>query len=308
MRCDGGLRNISSNVGKVIRLLSGPDFQVVHVFTGASTLFGAMTLLLARATGRRGYMSVFGREDVEIPSRVGRSLFVFSAAIASGVLTNSQATRSLLPVWIAHKAQVLLGGAETPSVLKSGVAEMPDSVLFVGRLVRRKGVDDLIAAMQKVTRDVPRARLVIVGDGPERRNLQEVVSRLNLGSSVEFTGTLKGAALQKEYEKCELCVLPSKHVADDPATEGLGLSLIEAAASGKPIIGTRHGGIPEIVRDGVTGFLVSEGDPDALADAILKLLKNKELSRSMGDAANRDARTRLTWEEATRRLLKAYVS
>ncbi len=180
-------------------------------------------------------------------------------------------------------------------------------VLFVGRLVKRKGVDDLVNAFAVVKERVKDASLVLVGEGPERRPLTDLVAKLNLSEAITFKGVLEGESLHREYSSCYTCVLPSRREPDDPASEGLGLALIEASMHGKPLVGTLHGGIPEVIQEGVNGFLVPENDPVALAGAITRLLQDSELAGTMGTNALSIARAKFTWEATTRRLLDSYV-
>ena len=178
-------------------------------------------------------------------------------------------------------------------------------VLFVGRLARRKGVDDLLESFRMIERSLPAASLVIVGDGPERGKLEVRARELGL-QTVEFRGALFGDALQREYSQCSVCVLPSKKVPEDPATEGLGLTLIEASMHAKPLIGTNHGGIPEIIREGCNGLLVPEGSPRKLADAIFRILSDEKMASAMGRKAFEIANSNFGWKAATERLLESY--
>ena len=123
---------------------------------------------------------------------------------------------------------------------------------------------------------------------------------------MEFKGTLTGPTLDQEYEQSSLFVLPSKDVASDPANEGLGLALIEASMHSKPLVGTLHGGIPEVVRHGENGLLVPPGDPSALAGAVVTILTDPERARSMGSAALQGALSRFSWDRATDVLLESY--
>ncbi len=188
-------------------------------------------------------------------------LFRFSTVLADSIDVNSTATRSLLPQELRPKVHVLLGAAEEPPKTVSRDAGSPPTVLFVGRLVARKGVDDLLKAFAIVRSRLPDARLSIVGDGPEMGDLVKLAEQLGLRDCVEFKGTLSDPSLTRSMSAARVFVLPSKDVASDPANEGLGLALIEASMHAKPLVGTFHGGIPEIVRQGENGLLVPPGDP-----------------------------------------------
>jgi len=304
--CPGGMRRLPSSILLLTNSIIGSRADVVHVFTGSSTLLGVSALVIARVTGAKPVISLFGREDFEFNSVFPRVLFRVSMALAASIDVNSTATRSLLPEKLRPKVHVLLGAAEgVPG--SSSVAQGPSTVLFVGRLVARKGVDDLLRAFATVRSRVPEARLTIVGDGPEMGDLVRLSEQLDLSAHVEFRGTLTGSRLDQEYERCTVFVLPSKDVASDPANEGLGLALIEASMHAKPLIGTLHGGIPEVVKQGENGLLVPPGDPDSLARAIVTILTSPDEAKSMGTAAFQRAVSRFSWDKATDVLLESYA-
>jgi glycosyltransferase involved in cell wall biosynthesis len=305
LRRPGGLGHLPRNVLLVAKNTLRLRADVVHVFTGSSTILGACTLASARLLGARPVMSLFGREDFAL-SGLGRALLLVSMSLSWSIAVNSSATQGMLPANFRNKARVLMGGANVPASTNHPPSPDVFRVLYVGRLVRRKGVDDLVRAVATLKASVPQMRLTVVGDGPEKQNLQDLVLQLNLSGSAEFRGTLTGAELDTEYEKCSVLVLPSKDVSSDTANEGLGLALIEASMHGKPLIGTSHGGIPEIVEDGENGLLVPPGDPKALSLALREIFTNPEMARNMGEAALSRAKARFSWEKATDALLESY--
>ncbi len=144
-------------------------------------------------------------------------------------------------------------------------------VLFVGRLAEKKGVTYLIEAMKDVD-----ARLVIVGDGPLKQQLQEQAQVL--GDKVIFLGPKSHLELPSVYASADIFVGPSV-TAKDGDKEGLGLVFLEAMASGIPVIGSDSGGIPEIIEDEVNGFLVKERDSKGLAEKINAILSSDELRK-----------------------------
>ncbi|MDA4120100.1 MAG: glycosyltransferase family 4 protein, partial [Thaumarchaeota archaeon] len=174
-------------------------------------------------------------------------------------------------------------------------------ILFVGRLVRRKGADLLVSAFARLASELPTARLDIVGDGPELNGLQRLVEELHLGDSVIFYGALIGPELWRRYAEASVLVLPSRESNDD--AEGFGTVFLEAAVFGVPSIGTRTGGIPEAVVNGFTGRLVAGDDVDGLKAAVKDLLENPSERLRLGE----NARTRVTgfsWEVSTNQVLK----
>jgi phosphatidylinositol alpha-1,6-mannosyltransferase len=305
--CPGGIRRLPESVVSVTNTVIGCRADVVHVFTGSSTLLGVYSLIIARVVGAKPVISLFGREDFELPGRASRTLLRMSTALADSIDVNSGSTRSFLSERVRAKAHVLFGAAEVTVATQSQAARSPPTVLFVGRLAARKGVDDLLHAFATVRVRFPEARLSVVGDGPEMRDLIKLAGRLGISDYVSFKGTLVGRALEQEYEGSTVFVLPSKDVASDTANEGLGLALIEASMHSNALIGTDYGGIPEIVRQGENGLLVPPADPDALAQAITTILADPDLARSMGQSALRIATERFSWDRATDTLLESYT-
>jgi colanic acid/amylovoran biosynthesis glycosyltransferase len=160
----------------------------------------------------------------------------------------------------------------------------PDSqrVLFVGRLVEKKGCEYLLRAMQLVQQQNPEAELVVIGDGPLRPQLQSLAGRLAV--RCEFRGSQPAGMVRQEFEKARLLCVPSI-TARNGDSEGFGMVFAEAQAMGVPVVSSRHGGIPEAVADGVTGLLAPERDHESLAAALCWLLTDEQKWRSFSDAA-----------------------
>jgi glycosyltransferase involved in cell wall biosynthesis len=181
----------------------------------------------------------------------------------------------------------------------------PGLVLHVGRLVEKKGTGLLLRAFRCVLRERPEARLAIAGDGPLRASLER--QSAGLGGSVRFLGALGHAETADWMRRAWLLAAPSI-TARDGDSEGLPQVVIEAAASGLPAVASDHAGIPEAVEDGRTGFLVAEGDVDALARRLLDLLGSLELRLGMGAAARALAEERFDSVRQSRRLESLYDS
>jgi len=146
---------------------------------------------------------------------------------------------------------------------------------FVARLVEVKGVLDLLEAAALVVARFPRARLVLVGDGPLREAVLERIETLGLNPHVELLGRLEDPA--PALQGFDLFVLPSHN-------EGMGRAVVEAMAAGLPVVATCVGGLPDVVVDGETGLLVPPRDPGALAEALMRLLEDPGLRTRMGQA------------------------
>lgn len=154
-------------------------------------------------------------------------------------------------------------------------------LLTVARLdasERYKGVDAVLRALPAVAASVPGIRYDVVGDGDDRRRLEALAAELGVADRVRFRGRLWPDELAKAYRDCTVYVMPSSR-------EGFGIVFLEAALFGKPSIGGRHGGTPEVVDDGVTGLLVEQDDLSGLARAIERVVGDGALAARMGAAA-----------------------
>ena len=162
----------------------------------------------------------------------------------------------------------LYNGIELP---KSTPIKNRHRLLYVGRLEYVKGVDVLLKALPKVLRHIPNIHLSIVGDGTVRPELEAFVGRNRLQEHVTFHGWLDSRAVHKQYAETTAVVIPSIW------PENLPTVCIEALASGRPVIGTDSGGIPELIQDEVTGRIVDKGDYTGLAKAIMSVLSEHDI-------------------------------
>jgi phosphatidyl-myo-inositol dimannoside synthase len=156
-------------------------------------------------------------------------------------------------------------------------------ILTVGRwdpAERYKGADNLIAALPRILKAAPDTNLVLVGDGDDRPRFEQLARDLGVSEHAHFLHGLAQEQLFACYANCDVFALPSRG-------EGFGLVFLEAMAHAKPVIGGAHGGIPDIVEDGVAGLLVPHGDVERLAQALESLLNNPSRAREMG-ARGRD--------------------
>ncbi|MDQ3964085.1 MAG: glycosyltransferase [Actinomycetota bacterium] len=181
------------------------------------------------------------------------------------------------------------GWAGTPLVRRS--AHEP-TLVCVARLRRQKGHEVLLQAFRRVVGHLPDAQLVLVGDGPERANITGTAASLGVTKNVKFLGEV--ADVWPVLARSDVFVLASSY-------EPLGIAILEAMAAGVPVVASAVGGIPELVKDGVTGYLVPPHDEQRLAEAILKLLASKSLRERMGHAAEESAAG-----QSMERMLRAY--
>lgn len=206
------------------------------------------------------------------------------------------------------RTRVIYGGVDCaryhpdPSASRSGV-------LFVGRVTPHKGIDRLIRALPEG------ARLAVAGTAghdpdPPERDYPHLLRALAHGRSVRFLGAVPDARLPALYRQASVLALPSVDVTcygrRIDVVELLGLAVLEAMASGTPVVCSRIGGLPEVVEDGVTGLLVEPGDVGALGDAIARVLRDRTFAMRLGRNARERALERFTWDACAMRCLVEY--
>lgn len=173
-------------------------------------------------------------------------------------------------------------------------------VMSVSRLVERKGHSHVLKALRQVRDSVPEFHYLIVGDGPERKNIEQLVADLGLGRQVTVVGGVSGEDLGKFYNLCDLFVLANRDVEGD--VEGFGMVFLEANACGKPVLGGRTGGTSEAVIEGSTGLLVDPEDIDQIASALRLLISDAALRERLGAAGLARVRADFSWDTRTEQL------
>jgi len=185
---------------------------------------------------------------------------------------------------------------------KYGLGNSP-VILFVGRLHPQKGVDFLLKSIPLVQKRVTDVKLLVVGPltgGPFEERLRRLISKLRL-RNVIFTGTVDVfEELPKIYAACNVFSCPSAW------GEAFGNVAIEAMASGKPVVATRSGGLPEIVEDGKVGYIVPRMREKELARALIEILEDEDLQKRMGRAARKRAEESFSWDTVATRYIKLY--
>ena len=169
-------------------------------------------------------------------------------------------------------------------------------VLTVARLVRSKGIQRVIGAMPRIVSEAPGTRYVIVGDGGDREHLMRLAAESDVAGAITFLGPLTDDEKFDCYSRCDVFALPSEN-------EGFGIVYLEANAFGKPVVGGRIGGIPDAVVHGETGLLVDPRSDSEVAEAIIRLLKNPDEARRLGDNGRRRVEDEFTWSQSARKLL-----
>jgi glycosyltransferase involved in cell wall biosynthesis len=171
-------------------------------------------------------------------------------------------------------------------------------MLFVGRLIPRKGLPFLIEAAKHVVKEYNQAIFLVVGNGPLKNNLASYLEKLNLSANFFFLGDVKESVLPALYNCADVFVLPSLQ-------EGQGIALLEAQATAKPVVAFDVGGVREAVLEKETGLL-TKPDSRELAEAILKLLRDSSLREKMGHKGREFVSHNFSWDVCSRRMLQVY--
>lgn len=205
--------------------------------------------------------------------------------VAAVIAVSEDMKRQLLTLGAEeHQIHLVPYGIETDQFPMGNPAETPPQMLAVGRFVAKKGPVKTLEAFAKCKAEVPEARLVMVGDGPLWEEAKNWVNRHNLTDSVTFSGILSPADISAEMQKSRAFVQHSLRPPDGDS-EGTPLAILEAGASALPVIATRHAGIPDVVIEGETGFLVTEGDVEGMAAHMIRVCQNPALAGEMGRKA-----------------------
>jgi len=262
--------------------------RLAHAHFG---LNGVLALPFARAHGVPLVVSFHGHDVPGLlarrPSlryaryrRLAAQLFEYASVLlcASGELAELLTQRAGAP---AHKVEVHRLGVELADFPE--VARDPDTlrVLMIGRLVEKKGMRYGIAAFAKLLARHPGARLVIVGDGPLRAALARCAQQLGIAHAVSFLGAVPAERVRAELAAASILLAPSVVARDGDRESGM-IVVKEAAAARLPVVASRHGGIPEIIEHGHSGFLAAERDVETLARHLLELAADRSLRLEIG--------------------------
>ena len=278
------------------RLCRRNRYDIVHVhWPVPNALFGSVA---RRGCGARLVTSWYGVELRWVKGGLSplRRFAVWALRTSDQVVAISSYTAreiaELSPVPVRVIPYTLgFGDADERSVAAPARDHL--EVLFVGRLVERKGVRYLIDAVRTLA---PRraVHLTIIGDGPERPALASQVQAAGLDGAVDLRGRVSDAELRQAYAAASVFVLPA--IVDSRGdTEGLGVVLLEAMSYGVPVVGSRLGGITDIVVDGESGLLVEPSDPAALAGALERLAGDPALARRLGAAGRQRVADQFSW-------------
>lgn len=200
---------------------------------------------------------------------------------------------------VRDKSLVIPLGVDGERFYDLNLPRIPDSLFFIGRLEKRKGIDFLVKAMPMIKAVRGSVRLFIAGDGVLRAELENMVARDGLEDSVTFLGVIDDGEVNGWYNRLSVAVTPS-------VFEGFGLSAIESMACGTPVVATDVDGLRDVVEDGVNGLLVPYGDANALSESILHLLGDGQERRRLARNGKQRAESLYSWENVAKCVADVY--
>lgn len=295
----------------IFRLLRGQTFSLIH----------------AHWLIPQGLAVIVAKKILRVPTPVvvtshGGDLFALKSAIFRGLKTRimkdaqrvavvSQKMREIcidLGVSENH-VDVISMGVDTQDTFRPSSDDRREAqrVLFVGRLAEKKGVQYAIEAVARLTPAHPSLRLIVVGDGPERVELERRTRELGIDQVVDFLGSVENQRLPSIYQSCEIFLLPSV-IAASGDQEGLPVTGLEAMACECAVVAFDLPATRELIQDGVSGFLVESRSADELVDRIDRLLRDSALSRRLGQTARDTVVDRYSWQSIGERYSQLFNS
>lgn len=289
-------------LGALLRLLRQDRFDVLHahwiVPQGLIGVLAKMIHPIPLVT------TAHGADAFALKGRLTKFIKRLVVAKSDAWTANTPATSSAIDdKTSAPSARVIPMGVDIArfangdrAALRALVAEDKFLLLFVGRLVEKKGADDLLRALSLLPATLKqRALLWIVGDGDQKPTLENLAEELAVAPQTRFWGMVRNQDLANFYAAADLFVAPSIE-AQSGDTEGQGVVLLEAFAARACVLATRVGGIEAVVGDEVTGILVQPNRPDALATAVERLLNDAALRASLVRNAFAEVKERYDWQ------------
>jgi glycosyltransferase involved in cell wall biosynthesis len=288
-------------------LFGGRRIVHVHMASNASFIRKSTVLRIVRLLGAKtvvhvhggGFQSFFRDADPRMKESIRRTLERADLVLALSDEWSARLRR------IAPRAKirvlpnpVVVEDFEPAAEGRSEVPEAGGTVLFLGAFLKRKGVYDLIDAMPAVLKS--RSDVVFeMGGDQEVDRVNELIRKHGLERNVRILGWVKGTDKLAAFARAHVYVLPSY-------IEGVPIGVLEAEAAGLPIVTTPVGGVPEIVKDGVNGFLISPGDVRALSSSILRVLEDADLRKKMSETNMRSVKSKHDASLVARTLCKWY--
>ncbi len=281
-----------------------PDFTVVRKYCDETNKPLVLTVHNARPTGINTAYTLFGSAyEAAIGINVLKSadqLIAVSKWTRDDVLKYGIAKKKFTVIYNGINAQ-RFSTRHNPAVKKNLRMKHSDPLfMWVGRVIEQKGLKYLLAAMPLVLKEIPTAKLLIIGTGTELKKLKKLAAKLKIQNSIVFHGAENNRKkINGLLRGADAFVFPS-------IWEPFGIVIIEAMASGLPVVAASTGGIPEIIEHGKNGLLVPARNSKKLAEAMLKLASNEKLRKKIGAVGRKTAEKNFNWKKISRETIAVY--
>ena len=299
--------------GEMKEIIKKGDFDVVH----AHHAFARMplsALSIARDLDIKGILTTHtisllpDYEYLWSPLSYGYPVYRIMLSRADEIIAVSDSARRFISHFTDVPVRVIPNGVDTSRFRKMdrdeargfmGFGDEP-FFLYVGRLVTKKGLFTLLLAFRDVLKEIPKAKLRIAGKGKLKPVLSSMSKVLGINGNVEFLGYVPDDALNPLFSSADVFVLPSSF------GESFGIVILEAMASGTSVIGTKVGGIEEILDDGKYGVLVHPSDPSELACAMISMMSDRDMREKIVKRALQKVRKEYDWRVVAKKVMKLY--
>jgi N-acetyl-alpha-D-glucosaminyl L-malate synthase BshA len=288
---------------KIFWHLKKIDPDIAHVQSVGSGIPG----FLAKKLFKKPYIVWGHGSDIYLPDKFTKSISKLVLKNADAVIALTEDMKKKIQKICDRDVVVVPNGIDLERFnnLSKGdirkrlkIKDDKKRIIFVGTLRPVKSVKYLIKAIKIIIQKDINTRLMLVGDGDERGNLEKLVKELSLEEYVKFVGKVPNEEVPEYMAVSDVFVLPS-------LSESFGIVNLEAMASGLPIVATKVGGLPEIIKDGENGFLVEPKNPEELAEKVLSILGNNEL-RERITRNNKEKAKDYSWESVVEKLEEVY--
>jgi glycosyltransferase involved in cell wall biosynthesis len=290
-------------VRSILRVIREEDVNIVNTHSGRDSLLAGIA---GRLSGRRPIIVRTRHLALPITSKITYGLLPHKVVTVSGYVRSALVERGIAPERIvAIPTGVDVRGRFDPDAEAGRLKQelgLPADVPLVGTVAIlrfKKGHHVLIEAIPQILRAVPDAVFVFAGDGPQHENIAHAIRDRGLEGTVRLLGLRRD--IPNVLKSIDVFVLPTLE-------EALGTSFLEAMAMGKPVVGTRVGGVVEVIREGVSGFLVKPNDPAHLAEATIRILREPEQAKTMGMEGRKIVEAEFTVERMCQRMHDLYRS
>ncbi len=289
------------------------NFDIFHFLEGINNIqHFILFLFLLR---KRPIVSLYGGEMydvIESGNLFAKLKIIIVQKLANKIIVNSQSTRDFVPNNYHHKVYIVNPGVNSEYLQYLDKYHKDDqsfTLFFAGRLIRRKGLDDIIKSINVLKNNIKNIKLNVAGSGPNLTKFKNLTKKLDLTDKVKFLGDVKNIDIMaKLYTDCDIFLMTPKLVSNPPGGyESFGCVYLEANLFKKPVIGTKHFGVQEAIIDGKTGILVNEGNATEIAQAVKTLYNEPSLAKNLGLNGYKRVKENFMDINSTKQLKDAYL-